>query len=177
MFSTLHVIVGGDSRLGQALDRKLAGQSVVRTSRRLDTADLYLDLLDPKLSDLEFPDAPRVILYLVAAMTGVVQCERDPDSWRVNADAPALLALAARDCNSRSCSWRTVFVSSDAVECAPHTAYAKQKAHAESVVLSCGGRVVRPARIGNAQQYEEVAELLLRVGVAPHISSITRWIG
>lgn len=131
------LVVGGDSRLGAALVRELLGRGVTTnsTTRRRGVGFLqpFFDLLDPVLHPT-YTEGDWTI-FVVAAVTGFGACEKGGDSWRVNADAPGAIA--------RACPRRTVFVSSDAVEFAPHTAYAKQKAYAELAVLAAGGLVLR----------------------------------
>lgn len=166
------LIVGGDAKLGKALAAQLeaAGHPVAWTTRRGKTMAYNvrpLDmLLDPKLPWLS--PSPRVV-FIVAAITSIARCEQDPTAWRINADAPILLAAAARAQGSHA-----VFVSSDAVEIAPHTAYAMQKAHAEVGVLALGGAVFRPARI-DPERMVDAARALMDFGVRAHASRIERW--
>lgn len=158
------IVIGGDGKLGSALCEFLraTGQKVLYTSRRTYETELgapgwvYLDMLYPLLprEHLETSWHGVPIMFIVAAVTGIAQCESDPDTWRVNADAPVLLTGQARPLG-----WHVVFVSSSAVETAPHTAYAMQKAHAELGVLAMGGTVFRPARIAT-HRYKEAAEAL-----------------
>lgn len=169
------LIVGGNSKLGEELYRVLVdtGDIVSRTTRRRHRPDgdhhasgwLFLDLLEPTL-----PRVPVDVVYLVAAVTRVVDCESDPTSWRVNADAPVVLALQTRDYGVHP---HIIFVSSDAVERAPHMAYSRQKAHAEGVVLSIGGGVVRPGRISDAGR-PALAELLADLG-RQRFTGLRRW--
>lgn len=171
------LIVGGDSKLGLALAREFAWISVWLdwTTRRSPVVPpaIELDLRNPLLPPVEKSIASGSrVLFIVAAITGVVQCETDPDAWRVNADAPILLT---RQAHPRA--WTVVFVSSDAVERAPHTAYAMQKAHAEAGVLALGGIVVRPARMSQPEDYAEVARLMISVGEHGSSTGVERWVG
>ncbi len=169
------LVVGGDSNVGKVLSKKLFtdGHDVIQTTRRevLHTKQIYLNLLNPKLPTGVVYD----VIYLVAAITGIMACEINPESWRVNADGPVALALQATyGCNNPQFT-QVVFVSSDAVESAPRLAYSLQKAYAETAVLSLGGAVVRPARILPERLYNLV-ELLIDVGINKK-KGLHRWEG
>lgn len=166
------LVVGGDSKLGRALCERLSarGHDVVRTSRRLVSSApgwVYLDMLDPKL-----PHSDKMVtVYIMAAITGVVPAESHPDAWRVNAEAPVAIALAAS-----KHGWRTVFMSSGTVERAQHTASAAQKRYVEAIVHALGGCVVRPLPTVPAEKYDEVADLLVDVGEQQR-TGVVRWEG
>ena len=177
------LVVGGDSRLGLCLIGLLRGDKENRvrwTSRREHTVRVnppatFLDLLNPALLDDEFliNKGQGHVTYIVAAMTEFGACEGGgaATSWRVNADAPGAIARQASRLDSFP-----VFVSSDAVEFAPHTAYAMQKVHAELAVLAAGGGVVRPARIAEEGDYLQVAEFMTRMAECRY-NAIVRWPG
>ena len=141
------MVIGGRGLIGSAVVRAVAtlGHDYCYTTRDLHSVNTdgharYLDLRGPhaRLPDYSFGDA-RPTVFLIAGLPGVIACERNPDSWRVNADSPRVLA-----CHACSRGWAVVFLSTGAVEIAPHTAYAHQKAAVEGVVLALGGAVVRP---------------------------------
>lgn len=115
-------------------------------------------------------DATKVV-YLVAAITGIMRCETDPDAWRVNAEAPAFLARQAR-----ARGWHVVFISSGTVERASHTASARQKSYADLAVLMLGGCVVRPLPAVPPEKYVEFADLLVRLGEEER-AGLVRWEG
>jgi len=174
------LVVGGDSNVGKALCKTFCGGHlsvpyVVRTTRGevLHSDQIHLDLLNPNLPT----DMTYDVIYLVAAITGIMACEKDPESWRVNADGPAQLALQATDArfDLGKMPAHVVFISSDAVESAPRLAYSLQKAYAETVVLSLGGTVVRPARI-LPERIDNLVELLIDVGLNRK-SGLHRWEG
>lgn len=158
------IIIGGDGKLGQTLAIRL--NKAIVTSRR-PNAVYPLDLLNPRFPK-QIDGGTIYTVFHVAAVTSIIQCERDPDTWRVNADAPASLARQAQ-----VLKYPFIFVSSDAVECAPHLAYAKQKAYAELAVLNCEGCVVRPGRIG-PEQYGDVADLLIDTAKRG-LTGVVRW--
>lgn len=143
------LVIGGRGLVGSSLVAKLESQvgtcweKFIWTSRARGTSEdeYHLDLLRPDAEWLLRRACPHVT-FIVAAVTGVVRCEEDPQTWRVNADAPIQIAFQAAVENSY-----TIFVSSDAVIRAPRTAYAMQKARAEAFILGLGGCVVRPSRI------------------------------
>lgn len=166
-------VVGGDSKLGRALcDRLFArGHEVLRTTRRPKPPPgwVRLDLLDPRLPRTEYPTPDGHVLYIMAAITGVVPSETHPDAWRVNAEAPVALAIEAH-----ARGWPVVFMSSGTVERAPHTASAMQKRYAEVVVHMLGGCVVRPLPTVPPEKYVEVADLLVDVGEQGR-AGVVRW--
>lgn len=174
------LIIGGDGKLARVLCSRLldGGDIIVKTTRRNDPDApvrrneeiVHLDMLSPVLP----PDTwtkPRGIdvMYVMAAITGVVPAERHPDAWRVNAEAPLLLAMEAF-----RRGWHVVFPSSGTVELAPHTASARQKSYVESHVLAHGGCVVRPLPFVRPEWYEEVADLLIKIG-DEQLSGVVRW--
>ena len=180
------LVIGGDGKLARVLCTRLlaGGHSVIKTTRRADpdapvrrNEDIVrLDMLSPCLPPELDPDLdacsvetdPEVV-YIMAAITGVVPAERHPDAWRVNAEAPLLLAM-----ESFRRGWHVVFPSSGTVELAPHTASARQKSYVESHVLANGGCVVRPLPFVRPEWYEEVADLMIRVGVERG-TGVVRW--
>jgi len=162
------LVIGGDGMLGSALvaDLKNKGHDVSATSRLHKDASNYLDLYQPRHYD--FPHGVNVV-YLVAAITKVVDCEADPQkTWQVNADAPVELCRAAMegwsDQTGAYFSPHVIFISSDAVERAPNLNYSKQKAYAEQYVLARGGAVVRPSRIPQFKVHE-LATFLINLGL------------
>jgi hypothetical protein len=105
------------------------------------------------------------VVYLVAAVPKFAECEKNPDTWRVNVDAPIALARLFP-------SAFKVFVSSDAVEFAGNTAYARQKAHVEGYMQSIDAAIVRPNRISDAPKF---AEYLIEVGQGRR-PGLFRWV-
>lgn len=176
------LVVGGHGRLGPPLREALEkrGHEVHWTSRRRTDDKLpnwchrhYLDLLEPELPDVSWATYPEncPVVYLMAAVTGVVPAERHHDAWRVNAEGPLMLALqAARRC------WHIVSMSSGTVELAPHSASAMQKAYLDAQVLALGGTVVRPMPFVQPEWYDELANLLVDVGEQRRWG-IVRWRG
>lgn len=166
------LVIGGDSKLGRALVGRLQerGHEVVATTRHepVGIGCVYLDMLDPKLPEVF--DGYRPVVYIMAAITGVVAAEAHPDAWRVNAEAPVALAIAAH-----SRGWPVVFMSSGTVERAQHTASARQKSYAEAVVHMLGGCVVRPLPVVPPEKYAEIADLLVDIGEQRRIG-LVRWV-
>lgn len=162
------LVVGARGLVGTALMKQLNESSVsspVGTVRRPDSATvgnyLVLDLAKPETFAGVLRAFNYEVMYLVAAVTKVVDCEAEPQkTWRVNADAPVDLALRAFN---RAVPARVVFISSDAVERAPNLNYSRQKAYVESVVLARGGVVVRPSRIVS-EKLDSLIGLLLTLG-------------
>lgn len=174
------LVIGGDGKLASVLCTRLlaAGYEVVKTTRRKDPdapvrkgeVIIHLDMLNPEFPSHSFTkEFGTNVVYIMAAITGVVPAERHPDAWRVNAEAPLLLAMESfrRGCH-------VVFPSSGTVELAPHTASARQKSYVESHVLANGGCVVRPLPFVRPEWYAEVADLLIQVGESRR-SGVVRW--
>jgi len=170
------LVIGGDGKLGSKLCTRLLerGHVVHKTTRRDDPdapvrkneSILKLNMLEPKLPPMGFGFN---VVYIMAAITGVVPAERHPDAWRVNAEAPLLLAAEAFRRGDH-----VVFPSSGTVELAPHTASARQKSYVESHVLAGGGCVVRPLPYIRPEWYNEVADLFVAVG-EDRRSGVVRW--
>jgi len=119
------IVIGGDSFIGSRLVDMLAerGHEVIRTSRRMDRDALYLDMLDHGY----LPECD--VAFICAAVTKFIDCEYQPDAYRVNVDAP--VAIASELETRRSL---VVYLSSEAVEKALHTAYGMQKALTEAAL-------------------------------------------
>lgn len=166
------LVVGRDGMLGSAICEILraSGYEFEATTRHLNETP-YLDLLTPerfKMGELVAFD----VIFLVAAITKVVDCEAEPArTWRVNADAPVYLANKAM----RLRSAHPVFISSDAVERAPGLNYSRQKAYVESFILARGGTVVRPSRIP-PERVVELADKIVRLGMDNAVG-LVRWDG
>lgn len=141
-----YLVVGADSLIGGALVQRLsaAGKSVAATTRRRSgtAASIHLDLA-------EYADASAIpedvsTAFLLAGITSISACEADPEvSRRVNVTGtPAL----ARDLVSRGV--HVVFASTNLVfdgsmpfapphhPVSPRSAYATQKAEAETALLA-----------------------------------------
>ena len=116
------LIVGMDGFIGSALFARMSekkGTQVFGTSRR--GHGIALDLLDRRYA---FNDLPQCdVVYLCAGVTRFIDCESNPESYRVNVDAQIEIA--------RIWPWKVVYLSSDAVERALHTNYGMQKALCE----------------------------------------------
>lgn len=171
------LVVGGDGKLARVLCTRLLdqGHTVVKTTRRSDPdapvrqceSIMWLDMLDPRLSLMANADVD--VVYIMAAVTGVVPAERHPHAWRINAEAPLMLSLQARNRG-----WHVVFPSSGTVELAPHTASAMQKAYADHAVLMCGGCVVRLLPFVRPEWYAGVVDLLIKLGIEKS-HGVVRW--
>ncbi len=168
-------IIGGKGLVGSCLVEKAkkAFYSVNATHRSKEIKPydgVFWHGMDLELlSDLRIPSKPQV-LFLVAAMAKVVDCEAYPQtSWRVNADAPAQLSLMAA-----AEGVKVIFISSDAVERAPGLNYSRQKAYAEQIVLSTfGGCVVRPARI-TPDRVSDFCDMLIELSRGKN-GGLVRW--
>lgn len=175
------LVVGGGGNIGQALCTALLtqGHEVVKTLRpapdcppvRYRETAVELDLREPALPEDLLWGVGFTAVYLVAAITGIMRSETDPDAWRVNAEAPVLLAQQAVEQG-----WHPVFISSGTVERAQHIALARQKAYADLGILMLGGCVVRPLPWVPPDKYDALANLLVQVGKERR-SGVVRWEG
>lgn len=136
------LIVGADSRIGNALFTEIAsrGQVVYGTTRRpISRATIRLDLTDFRLSHLP----STAITFLCAAITGHSRCNADPGMARkVNTLGPVGVAnlMVAR-------GGRVIFFSSAVAETAPGSVYGSTKLEAERQ-LSALGESVTVVRFG-----------------------------
>lgn len=163
------LVIGADSFIGSALIRMLESRSisVVGTTHR-NTANaenlFYFDLENTNPETL--PDA--AITYLCAGKTKFVECERDRNAYQVNVDAPRLIAkeLYIRGiCREKNhLSRRLIYLSSEAVEVALHTAYGLHKAFAENAVMKYDNAcVVRLPRVGK-DNVDSICNRLITIG-------------
>lgn len=163
MSSLKHLVIGADGVLGRSLCAELEyrGEEFAFTSRRESlparsgrpgsALRFMLGESDPKT----LPYARRI--YVVAAITSVIACQRDPvATWRVNVDAPLAIARLV------PVSFDViVYVSSDAVEFCGHLEYGRQKAQVEAALaLHPRCTIVRPTRF-NASQAPALAKFML----------------
>ena len=125
------LVIGGSGFIGTALTATLErrGFIVSAPSRRA------FDLLNPhKLT----PD-PTVI-FICGAISKFIECERNPLSYRINVDGP----LKVAELHTASA---IVYLSSEAVEQALHTAYGMQKALAEISLQPFDTRILRLSKV------------------------------
>lgn len=140
-----YLILGGDSLIGQALNRRLRenGAAVILTTRRqgpLAADQTYLDLSNP---DWRPPSGIKTA-FLCAAATSLEACEKDPlTSHIINVDSTVKIAkiLHQQGVFVVFLSTNAVFDGSHSFFRAdePHTPiceYGRQKAEAESALFS-----------------------------------------
>lgn len=151
-------VIGAHGKIGRSLVPVLKSrghdvQAVVRAD---------LDLLNlPQHCPLAMQGN---VVYICAAMTRFIDCEANPDAYRVNVDAPAHIAR-----------WfpRTVYLSSEAVERALHTNYGMQKALAEMGVRREAAAVI--ARLGKVDDWSMSSVCHFLAGLADAPPGIYRW--
>lgn len=167
MTDTSHII-GGDGMVGTALCRALLerGRPFTATSRRrpLPPGRSFLDLAEPKVCQGLRAD----VLYLVAAVSRVCECEAGPLTYQVNARAPILLARHYLAYGSF-----VVFISTDLVERASHLAYARQKERVEIYLEDKNAAVISAARIA-PERADEFARFVVDIA-ASRQCGVTRW--
>jgi dTDP-4-dehydrorhamnose reductase len=139
------LVIGADGYIGGALVKtlKLRGHQVEITTQA--TCDLL---------DLPTSLPPANVVFICAAKSKIMDCESHPDAWRINVDAPPRIA---KMCNGA----RIVYLSSEAVEVAGHTAYGLQKQFAEEKLQRVSDPIiVRFGRITDAK-LEEFCDYLI----------------
>jgi len=155
-----YLIVGSDGLIGGSLKRKLLaeGQMVLSTTRQLESVREDVQHLD-LAGDISKWKAPPGIssAFICAAVTTLKQCEADPAGSRlVNVDNLACLAgkLAQNGVFVIFLSTSAVFDGSAAFAASdapllPTSAYGKQKADAERLLLALGENIaiVRPTKV------------------------------
>jgi dTDP-4-dehydrorhamnose reductase len=162
----MHLVIGGNGLLGSALCARLAAQAykwTATTRRDSDQQTSFLNLAQP-IGVLP----PADIVYIVAAVPKIYECESNPLTWTINVDAPIAIArqMAERDSF-------VVFVSSAAVEEAGHLAYARQKAQVESYINTINGAIVRPSHIAS-DRAPHLANFMIDIGLS-RIRGVYRW--
>ena len=147
-------VIGSHGFIGSWLVGALsqAGHDVLPVNRQmLDFLDLPADCP---------PALQAEVAYICAAKTRFIECEDDATAYRINVDAPVHIAR-----------WqRVVYLSSEAVERAIHTAYGMHKALAEA---SLRGHVI--ARLGRVQPETLDAACAFLVGLANARPGVYRW--
>jgi dTDP-4-dehydrorhamnose reductase len=100
------VLIGAGGRLGAALMRKYRGKFEVTGFNRAQLDLLNFDEVRKKLGGTDFD-----VLINAAAFTNVDLCERQPEAaFRVNAEAPRLLAEICRYKNAKLIHFSTDYV-------------------------------------------------------------------
>ena len=124
-------VTGAGGYIGSALAERLRGEhQVIAPTRR------EFDLLEFEPLDLSRFGAD--VVYLCAAKTRFIDCERDPNAYRVNVDAQIALARYFP---------KAIYLSSEAVESALHTAYGMQKALAEVGLTKFNATIARLGKV------------------------------
>ena len=147
---SISLIVGADSTIGHALACELSqsGHTVVGTTRRKGDASRHFLDLSQKITDWEIP-GPVTTAYFCAAVTSLQACREAPEhSAKVNVHNTVALAKRLIDQNAHVVFLSTnlvyngdaPFVRPDTPVC-PQTEYGKQKAEAETLLLSLGSSV------------------------------------
>lgn len=164
------IVVGGNGLIGSALVDVLRERdvAVIATTRRTQSGaasgDLRLDLSQPIP---ELPDAG--VVFLVAAMPKVFDCQGSELAWRVNADAPIEIAEQYHFDKDA----HIVFVSSDSIHRFGSCDYARAKLHVEGVLHSMRATIIRPAPVAR-DRAQECAAFIADVGLR-RLRGVHRW--
>lgn len=162
-----NLIVGVDGMIGSALyaEAKRQELDVVGTTRRVSGLDrigwrvnglAYLDLVRKT-----FAPPKADVAFICAGIVGYKHCEGNAESWRVNVDGTIALIDTLLEQGSF-----VVFMSSDAVEHMPSTAYGLQKAAVEAFLRTRARRESAYVRAGRVDGdcLAPLCNLLLLVG-------------
>lgn len=122
-----------------------------------------IDLLNVKPDTLPTAD----LVYITAGINGQAACEGNPKSWLTNCDGTISIT---REYTRRG-SW-VVWLSSSTVEWAS-SAYARQKAFTESVLLNMDCSIIRPGRV-TKENLEDLCTTIINAG-RNKWPGITRW--
>lgn len=173
------MITGAGGQLGRCLSRRLAGRDVMA----LGSGDLDITAGAALAGLLRGLGRPPDVLVNAAAFTHVDRCESEPErAWRVNAEAPGVLAEVCKELGVL-----LVHVSTDYVfdgrarrpyreddPTHPRSVYGRTKLEGETRVLAASDRflVVRSSWVfGPGRNFVrtilELAELAERPGAAP----------
>ena len=146
------LLLGGGGQVGRELQRALAGQGELVVATREGTpgpggATRKADFADPgSLAALVREVAPAVVVN-AAAYTAVDLAEREPGiAFRVNAEAPGVLAAACRETGARLVHFSTDYVFDGAASRpyreddapAPLGVYGRSKLAGETAVRDSG---------------------------------------
>jgi dTDP-4-dehydrorhamnose reductase len=154
------LVIGAGGKIGSALVKalELAGHEPVGVTRK------FLDLTALP-SSIEDAIGPADVVYICAASTRFIDCESDPDAYRVNVDAPIEIA--------KQYMAQIVYISSEAVERALHTNYGMHKALAEIGLRAVCNPVI--ARLGKVDSWsmQDACEFLVSLSNAR--PGVYRW--
>ncbi len=149
----MNLIVGARGKLGSALMRLLPKSHAYRH----------------RLEDVPQNTDDYAVAYLCAGTVGFAECEGNRKAFRSDVDGNIRIAR-----NLLEQGTFVVFVSTDAVEWALHTAYARNRF---SVELAIGGlpnvAIFRPSKF-DATNVSRVAKACAYVG-ENRIQGLTRW--
>jgi dTDP-4-dehydrorhamnose reductase len=182
------VIIGSGGRLGAALMREYREKFDVIgfNHAQLDLANL--DQIRAKLNEINFD-----VLVNTAAFTNVDLCEKErKQAFRINAEAPAVLAEICREKNSKLIHFSTdyvfdgkkreLYVESDAAH--PISVYGESKREGEKLVLqtqdrpaprSMGGRhlVIRVSWVFGPDRPSFIDAMIKRARTSEHVEAVS----
>jgi dTDP-4-dehydrorhamnose reductase len=154
------LVIGAGGKIGSALVGALreAGHEVQGTTRK------ELNLLDVPETLAFQPD----VIYICAASTRFIDCETDPQAYKVNVDGPIEVA-------KRFGYAKIVYLSSESVDKALHTNYGMHKALAEIGLRAvCDPRI---ARLGRVDPHTMSGVCNFLVGLADSKPGVYHWKG
>lgn len=157
----MRALVIGGGNIGPNLAAALVadGHRVLHVTRaHVDMRDVPHDVRD-RLGDHD-------VVFICAAKTKFIDCESDPDAYRVNVDGPIEIAKRYKDA-------KVVYLSSEAVERGLHTNYGMHKALTEIGLRAvCDPTIARIAKV-DKDSMSSVCGFL--VGLAKKNPGVYRW--
>ncbi len=157
------LVIGAGGKIGANLLKALegAGHEAVGVTRK------FLDLTALP-QDIEAVIGSADVIYICAASTRFIDCEADPDAYRVNVDAPVEIATQYKFSGAT-----IVYLSSEAVERALHTNYGMHKALAEMGLRAVGNPVI--ARLSKVDPWsmDDACDFLVKLANAK--PGVYRW--
>ncbi len=176
------LVIGNTGQVGWELERLLKGTDVVAldypTIDLTRTAELRERVLDIR---------PRVI-FNAAAYTAVDKAESEPEvARRINAEAPAVLARAAREIGAGFVHYSTdyvydgtkdgLYVESDPVR--PQSVYGRTKAEGDSAVVENAGEyaILRTSWVYGGRGKNFLLTMLRLAGEKPELKIVDDQVG
>jgi dTDP-4-dehydrorhamnose reductase len=145
------LVLGAGGLVGRHIRAALAGRNAFYTYRRdAPPGDIQLDITDAAATQRIVSDVASTVVVLAAADAYVERCEREPEStWKVNVDAAAIVAEAARAIGALLVIFSSEYVFDGTAgeyreedQRRPINEYGRQKVALEDIALDTGRGLV-----------------------------------